>query len=111
MTHLSAYFDTHVGHKQEQQSYENIAKSLEVDPQQILFLTDIPGGEEYLAAESTIVSILIYTILEAAAARSAGLQAILLQRPGNAALTDAQKSAFEVIPDFKPLHSLKLPSN
>ncbi|KAH8340612.1 hypothetical protein KR059_002449 [Drosophila kikkawai] len=89
MTHLSAYFDTHVGHKQEQQSYENISKSLEVAPEQILFLTDIPG--------------------EAAAARSAGLQAILLQRPGNAPLTDSQKSTYEVIPDFKPLYNLQLP--
>ncbi|XP_017023599.1 enolase-phosphatase E1 [Drosophila kikkawai] len=89
MTHLSAYFDTHVGHKQEQQSYENIAKSLEVAPEQILFLTDIPG--------------------EAAAARSAGLKAILLQRPGNAPLTDSQKSTYEVIPDFKPLYNLQLP--
>ncbi|XP_052849519.1 enolase-phosphatase E1 [Drosophila gunungcola] len=90
-TYLSAHFDTHVGHKQEQQSYENIAKALAEDPQHILFLTDIPG--------------------EAAAARSAGLQAIILQRPGNAALTDDQKSSFEVITDFKPLQNLKLPEN
>ncbi|XP_017044326.1 enolase-phosphatase E1 [Drosophila ficusphila] len=90
-THLSAHFDTHVGHKQEQKSYENIANELGEEPQQILFLTDIPG--------------------EAAAARSAGLQAIILQRPGNAALTDDQKSSYEVIPDFKPLLNLKLPNN
>ncbi|KAH8265466.1 hypothetical protein KR038_008476 [Drosophila bunnanda] len=88
-THISAYFDTHVGHKQEQNSYENISKSLGVAPERIIFLTDIPG--------------------EAAAARSAGLQAILLQRPGNAALTDSQKSTYEVIQDFKTLYSLKLP--
>ncbi|XP_036675131.3 enolase-phosphatase E1 [Drosophila suzukii] len=89
--HLSAHFDTHVGHKQKQQSYDNIAKLLKEEPQEILFLTDIPG--------------------EADAARSAGLQAIILQRPGNAALTDDQKLSNEVIPDFKPLHTLKLPTN
>eukprot|EP00099_Drosophila_melanogaster_P022127 NP_649523.1 uncharacterized protein Dmel_CG12173 [Drosophila melanogaster] len=89
--YLSAYFDTHVGHKQEQQSYKNIAKQLKEDPKQILFLTDIPG--------------------EAAAARCAGLQAIILKRPGNAALADDQKTGFELIPDFKPLHNLKVPVN
>ncbi|XP_034663153.1 enolase-phosphatase E1 isoform X1 [Drosophila subobscura] len=89
LTHLSAHFDTHVGHKQETQSYVNIAKSLGEDPRNILFLTDIPG--------------------EAAAARAAGLQAIMLQRPGNAPLTDDQKSGQELIADFSSLHSLQLP--
>ncbi|XP_016962357.1 enolase-phosphatase E1 [Drosophila biarmipes] len=91
LPHLSAHFDTHVGHKQEQQSYDNIANLLKEKPQEILFLTDIPG--------------------EAAAARSAGLQVIILQRPGNAALTDDQKVSYEVIPDFKPLQSLKPTTN
>jgi len=50
-------------------------------------------------------------ILEAAAARCAGLQAIILKRPGNAALADDQKTGFELIPDFKPLHNLKVPVN
>ncbi|BFF90064.1 enolase-phosphatase E1 [Drosophila madeirensis] len=89
LTHLSAHFDTHVGHKQETQSYVNIAKSLGEDPRNILFLTDIPG--------------------EATAARAAGLQAIMLQRPGNAPLTDDQKSGQELIADFSSLHSLELP--
>lgn len=43
--HLSAYFDTHVGHKQQTESYTNIAQSLEADPQHVLFLTDVPGGK------------------------------------------------------------------
>ncbi|KAH8418534.1 hypothetical protein KR009_011735 [Drosophila setifemur] len=90
LTHLTAHFDTHVGHKQDKQSYTNISKSLGEEPQQILFLTDIPG--------------------EAAAARAAGLQAIILQRPGNAALSVDQKNSFEVIPDFTLL-SLQLPKN
>ncbi|XP_022213343.2 enolase-phosphatase E1 [Drosophila obscura] len=89
LTHLSAHFDTHVGHKQETQSYANIAKTLGEDPRHILFLTDTPG--------------------EAAAARSAGLQTIVLQRPGNAPLTDDQKSRHELIADFSSLHTLQLP--
>ncbi|XP_017091254.2 enolase-phosphatase E1 [Drosophila bipectinata] len=89
LPYLSAHFDTHVGHKQEQQSYVNIAGSLGEEPEHILFLTDIPG--------------------EASAARSAGLQTIILQRPGNGALTDDQKSIYEVIPDFKSLYNLQLP--
>lgn len=44
LPHLSAHFDTHVGHKQQTESYTNIAQSLEVDPQHVLFLTDVPGG-------------------------------------------------------------------
>ncbi|KAH8330813.1 hypothetical protein KR067_007697 [Drosophila pandora] len=89
LPYLSAHFDTHVGHKQEQQSYVNISSSLREEPQNILFLTDIPG--------------------EASAARSAGLQTIILQRPGNGPLSDDQKSNYEVIPDFKSLYSLQLP--
>ncbi|XP_001359402.3 enolase-phosphatase E1 [Drosophila pseudoobscura] len=89
LTHLSAHFDTHVGHKQESQSYANIAQSLGEDPSHILFLTDIPG--------------------EAAAARSAGLQTIILQRPGNTPLTDDQKYSNELIADFSSLHTLQLP--
>ncbi|MFK7824866.1 MAG: acireductone synthase [Oligoflexales bacterium] len=38
---LSFYFDTGVGHKRESISYEEISKKLEVEPQKILFLSDI----------------------------------------------------------------------
>ncbi|EDW84756.1 uncharacterized protein Dwil_GK14286 [Drosophila willistoni] len=83
LPYLSAHFDTHVGHKQEKDSYINIAKSLETNPEHILFLTDIPG--------------------EADAARAAGLQAIILQRFGNAPLTDDEKSLNKIINDFSVL--------
>ncbi|XP_068155520.1 enolase-phosphatase E1 [Drosophila tropicalis] len=87
LPYLSAHFDTHVGHKQEKDSYINIAKSLEMKPEHILFLTDIPG--------------------EADAARAAGLQAIILQRFGNAPLTDDEKSLNKIINDFSVLKVTK----
>jgi enolase-phosphatase E1 len=46
---FSANFDTAVGHKREAKSYLNIAKDLELDPESILFLSDIK--EELDAAE------------------------------------------------------------
>lgn len=59
--HLSAYFDTHVGHKQQTESYTNIAQSLEVDPQHVLFLTDVPGGK-WLALISSDLCCFIVSI-------------------------------------------------
>lgn len=41
---LSDHFDTHVGHKQQTESYTRIAELLEVEPQHVLFLTDVPAG-------------------------------------------------------------------
>ena len=38
---LSAYFDTKVGHKREVNSYAQISKSLNIAPEQILFLSDV----------------------------------------------------------------------
>ncbi|KAH8417268.1 hypothetical protein KR222_007618 [Zaprionus bogoriensis] len=87
---LSAHFDTHVGHKQQSESYTNIAQSLQVAPQHVLFLTDVPG--------------------EAAAARAAGMLTVILQRPGNAALSDEQKAANVLVDDFSALISLKQPA-
>lgn len=46
---FSAFYDTHVGHKREVESYNNIAKDLGIDSKHILFLSDIE--EELEAAE------------------------------------------------------------
>lgn len=62
---FSAYFDTHIGMKREQESYERIAKELALNPQQILFLSDIKEELE--------------------AATAAGFQTIQLVRPGTTA--------------------------
>ncbi|MBL6985634.1 MAG: acireductone synthase [Methylobacter sp.] len=47
---FSGYFDTHVGGKKEQQSYDNIAVQLAIPAQQLLFLSDIK--EELDAAKA-----------------------------------------------------------
>lgn len=44
------YFDTQIGHKREQDSYQAIVESIQLPPQQILFLSDIQ--EELDAAKS-----------------------------------------------------------
>ncbi len=64
-SYLSHYFDTAVGHKREPQSYEHIAKALELLPSQILFLSDIPE--------------------ELDAAQAVGMATTQLLRPGTAA--------------------------
>jgi enolase-phosphatase E1 len=48
-TMISYYFDTKVGGKREQSSYEKIAKEVEVEPSKIYFFSDIP--EELTAAQ------------------------------------------------------------
>ncbi|XP_067643010.1 enolase-phosphatase E1 [Eurosta solidaginis] len=78
--YISGHYDTAVGHKQEKESYVNIAKDLDVACEAILFLTDV--------------------VKEAEAAREAGMQVVLLNRPGNAPLTDDDKLAFTVVDNF-----------
>lgn len=48
--HFSYYFDTNTGGKRESETYAKIAKELQVDPSEILFLSDIV--EELEAADS-----------------------------------------------------------
>ena len=38
---FSGYFDTQIGGKKEPQSYSNIAKNIDIPPEQLLFLSDI----------------------------------------------------------------------
>lgn len=49
--HLSNYFDTKTGAKRDAATYKAIAEILDLEPQQILFLSDIQ--EELLAAEES----------------------------------------------------------
>lgn len=46
LPYIKDYFDTTSGHKQELQSYINISQALDVDPKDILFLTDIVKGKK-----------------------------------------------------------------
>jgi enolase-phosphatase E1 len=61
--HITAYFDTTVGGKMEQDSYKHIARELNNTPSEILFVSDI--------------------VAELEAAQAAGLQTVLSIRPGN----------------------------
>lgn len=63
-SYIDAYFDTAVGAKRDPDSYKNIAEALDVRPQEILFVSDMPE--------------------ELHAAQEAGLQVVLSVRPGNA---------------------------
>lgn len=60
---ISDYFDTGVGPKREAESYRRIAARLGLERSQLLFATDV--------------------VAEAAAAREAGLDVVLMRRPGN----------------------------
>lgn len=62
--HFSNHFDTNTGPKKEQETYQKIAQFLGLDPQQILFLSDISAELE--------------------AASVAGMQTIQLLRSGTA---------------------------
>lgn len=52
---------------------------------------------------------LLSQFTEAAAARGAGMLTVILQRPGNASLSEEQKAANVLVDDFTALSSLKLP--
>ncbi|XP_018799369.1 PREDICTED: enolase-phosphatase E1 [Bactrocera latifrons] len=83
LPYISSHYDTAVGHKQQKESYMNIAKDLDLPAEDILFLTDV--------------------VKEAEAARDAGMQVALLNRPGNAPLTDDDKTAFTFVDNFNNL--------
>ncbi|XP_039970751.1 enolase-phosphatase E1 [Bactrocera tryoni] len=83
LPYISGHYDTAVGHKQQKESYVNIAKDLDLPAEDILFLTDV--------------------VKEAEAARDAGMQVALLNRPGNAPLTDDDKTAFTFADNFNNL--------
>ena len=80
--YLQGFFDTSSGAKVESASYDNIALSLSVDSaSDILFLTD--------------------NIKEAIAAKTAGWNVVVTDRPGNQPIQDT--SGFTVIQDFTVL--------
>ena len=66
---LGGFFDTTSGPKRSPASYTNIIRALDNDPAKVLFLSDVPE--------------------ELSAARQAGLQVMLVVRPGNAKVPDS----------------------
>ena len=66
---FSEYYDTTTGPKREASSYRSISRECGVEPQQVTFLSDV--------------------VEELDAARDAGMQTLLVVRPGNKPISDA----------------------
>lgn len=81
---LSGHFDTNVGHKQEAQSYKNIAEELKLSPTEIIFLTDIP--KEVFAADNC------------------GMKTTIVDRPNNPTFIDSEiRNRFKIVNNFDEL--------
>ena len=80
---FSDYFDTKIGNKKESTSYKSIADSIGIKPDKILFLTDV--------------------FAEAQAAKEANMNACILLRPGNKALSKDEEDEFMTIKTFDDL--------
>lgn len=80
--YFSDYFDTTTGTKRDSETYRNIAISLNLNPENILFLSDIT--EELIAA------------------RTAGFQTIQLVREGNTPNWDKTVSSFNEVDKLIP---------
>ncbi|KIW26375.1 2,3-diketo-5-methylthio-1-phosphopentane phosphatase [Cladophialophora immunda] len=81
---IKAWFDTtNAGLKQEASSYAKIAAELGKDPKEILFLSD--------------------NVNEVRAAIHAGMKAAVVDRPGNAPLSDTERDEFEVLESFEQI--------
>ena len=78
---IDAYFDTTTGPKRAAESYRTIAGSLNVDPAEILFVSDVPA--------------------ELDAARAAGMETRLAIRPGNGQIAGA--IAHQIVRSFEEL--------
>ncbi len=76
--YFTYYFDTKMGGKREARSYENIAQEMELEPFEILFLSDVPE--------------------ELRAAREAGMEVVQLVREGTKA-----SSHFDNVDDFSQI--------
>ncbi|KAG8515178.1 Enolase-phosphatase E1 [Galemys pyrenaicus] len=85
---VDGHFDTKIGHKVESDSYRKIAHSIGCSTNNILFLTDVT--------------------LEASAAEEADVHVAVVVRPGNAGLTDDEKTYYSLITSFSELY---LPSS
>ncbi|KAB0394592.1 hypothetical protein E2I00_008415 [Balaenoptera physalus] len=85
---VDGHFDTKIGHKVESESYRKIASSIGCSTNNILFLTDVTR--------------------EASAAEEADVHVAVVVRPGNAGLTDDEKTYFSLITSFSELY---LPSS
>lgn len=78
--YLAGHYDTKIGAKTEKDSYEALLKNIEATAEEALFLTDV--------------------VAEAKAAKEAGLNVVVLDRPGNAELSEDDRKEFTVVSSF-----------
>lgn len=78
--YLAGHYDTKIGAKTEKDSYAAILKNIEATAEEALFLTDV--------------------VAEAKAAKEAGLNVVVLDRPGNAELSEDDRKEFTVVSSF-----------
>lgn len=78
--YLAGHYDTKIGAKTEKDSYAAILKNIEATAEEALFLTDV--------------------VAEAKAAKEAGLNVVVLDRPGNAELSEDDRKEFTVVKSF-----------
>jgi enolase-phosphatase E1 len=104
---FSAHFDTTSGPKIEATSYTKIAADLNVEPRDILFLTDIPL--EAVAAKKAGYGEIASLVLRMSCFHyhlflGGFVDTLLLTRPGNKALTDQDKKDFATVDDFNEVN-------
>jgi len=87
LPYITGHFDTNIGYKQHPSSYESILKQMQTSAQGVIFFTDI--------------------IEEAIAATTAGIQAILLERPGNKPFVEIECKKFVIIKSFDDIEIKK----
>ncbi|XP_005208225.1 enolase-phosphatase E1 isoform X2 [Bos indicus] len=104
---VDGHFDTKIGHKVESESYQKIASSIGCSTNNILFLTDVSRGDLPNPGIGR-TSPMSPALAEASAAEEAGVHVAVVVRPGNAGLTDDEKTHFSLITSFSELY---LPSS
>ncbi|XP_061822317.1 enolase-phosphatase E1 [Nerophis lumbriciformis] len=80
---FDGHFDTTIGAKVDAKSYERMAERMGCPAEEITFLTDVTR--------------------EAKAAQDAGVQVVLVVRPGNTELTDEERAHYDIIASFEQL--------
>ncbi|XP_066567616.1 enolase-phosphatase E1 [Amia ocellicauda] len=80
---FDGHFDTNIGLKVESKSYQRIAERIGCSTEDIMFLTDVTR--------------------EAKAAEEAGLSVAVVVRPGNAELTEKERTRYTLITSFSDL--------
>ncbi|XP_033103067.1 enolase-phosphatase E1-like [Anneissia japonica] len=85
LEYISGHFDTKIGAKVEKDSYCTIAKEIQCETKEILFLTDVTR--------------------EARPAKQAGCQVAIVTRPGNATLSSDELEEFQHVSSFSELYS------